>query len=362
MVVFCSLLASAAVAGAALALLGIDTVRDSRAGKVVSTVNDPDAPGFEALLEPTPTLAVLHRDGDSLRSVAVLALHAGDAGGSVVVVSPELRSHAGSDALSFAAVSGFTGGPEAVMPSLQAAIRLGVSEVAVVDDARWAELVAPVAPLAVENPSAAGTFPAGPLSLAADQVGPFLAARDAEETPPVTMARHRALYRAWIAAVASSSDPAAVPGEVETGLGRFVRGLAAGPVEVDAVPVVESRVGATARHDVDADAMDALVADLVPFPTAGRPGARIRVRLLDGTGDGGHVQAVAPRLIPAGVEIVVVGNADRFDYQETEVRYHTRAVTAAARDLVDVLAAGRVVDDPRQTDAFDVTIVLGTDL
>jgi hypothetical protein len=35
---------------------------------------------------------------------------------------------------------------------------------------------------------------------------------------------------------------------------------------------------------------------------------------------------------------------------------------SAAEDLVEALGSGRTVDDPRQTDTFDVTIVLGTDL
>ena len=362
MTVFLSLLVLAALAGAALALVGVKTVRESRAGKVVSTVTDPSAPGFEAFLEPTPTLAVLHRDGQGIVSMAVLALGTGDGGGSALMVSPALRSNQGSDAVSFGAVSAFAGNPEVVMPALQAAIRYGVPEVALVDDALWADLVAPVAPLALDNPSAVGAFPAGSLSLAADQVGPFLAATAPGEPPQAAMLRQRAFYRAWIDAVARSSDPAVVPGEVDFGLGRFVRGLAKGPTTIEPVPVLESVVGDTTRYDVDRDAMEALVPELVPFPTAGSPGGRIRVRLLDGTGDGGHVEAVAPTIVPAGVQIVVVGNADRFDYRETEVRYHTPVVKAAATDLVEVLAAGKVVEDPRQTDAFDVTIILGTDV
>jgi hypothetical protein len=362
MTVFLSLLVLAATAGAALALVGVKTVRDSRAGKAVSTVTDPDAPGFEAFLEPTPTLAVLHAEGKTVLSMAVLALNTGDAGGSVILVSPTLRANLSSEAVSFGTVSAFGGGPEAVMPSLQAAIRLGVPEVAMVDDALWAELVAPVSPLAFDNPSAVGSFPAGPLSLTADQVGPFLAAAGPDEPPQAAMLRQRAFYRAWIEAVGASSDPAVVPGEVDFGLGRFVRGLAGGPTKIEPVPVVESLVGDVRRYDVDREAMEALVPELVPFPTAGSSGGRIRVRLLDGTGDGGHVQAVAPVLVPAGVQIVVVGNADSFDYRETEVRYHTAAVKAAARDLVEALGTGRLVDDPRQTDAFDVTIVLGPDV
>ena len=69
--------------------------------------------------------------------------------------------------------------------------------------------------------------------------------------------------------------------------------------------------------------MAALVARLVPFPTAGEPGGRVRVRLLDGAGDPEHVQRAAPLVVPADAEIVVVGNADAFDYEETEIRYHT---------------------------------------
>jgi hypothetical protein len=60
--------------------------------------------------------------------------------------------------------------------------------------------------------------------------------------------------------------------------------------------------------------------------------------------------------------VVVVGNADRFDYAATEIRYHDPVLKGAAERLQSALGAGRVVDDARQTDAFDVTIVLGPDV
>jgi hypothetical protein len=66
--------------------------------------------------------------------------------------------------------------------------------------------------------------------------------------------------------------------------------------------------------------------------------------------------------VPAGTEIVVVGNADAFDHRTTEIRYHHPTFESAAQELRDALGTGRVVDDPRQTDAFDVTIVLGADV
>jgi hypothetical protein len=352
----------AVVIAAVLTYAGVKTVRQSRAGEAVSTVTDPAAPGFEAFLEPTPTLVVLHRDGSTLRSMAVLALNSGDAGGSVLDVSPTLRGGSGDGALSFGVLSAFNGGPEAVLAPLQASLGFGITETVLVDDARWAELIAPVAPLQLDNPSSVGPFPAGPLALTAEQVGPYLAALNEDEPPQAAMIRQRAFYRAWIDAVAASTDPAAVPGELESGIGRFVRGLAAGPHRVEAVPTTVETVDGAIHYDLDRDAIDPLVAEMVPFPTAGRPGGRVRVRLLDGAGEPNHVQAAAPLVVPANAEIVVVGNADAFDYKETEIRYHTPVALEAARALQKALGAGRLVDDPRQTDAFDVTIVLGTDV
>jgi hypothetical protein len=362
MVGFCSALAAVVVVAAALSYVGIKTVRASRAGRVVSAVTDPAAPGFEAFLEPTPTLAILHRDGYALTSIAVMALGSGDVGGSLLLVSPEMQGGAEEDSLSLFDIAAFGLDPLAAMPSLQAQVRFGITEAVVVDDARWTELVAPVAPLQLDNPQAIGDLPAGPISLGAEQVGPFLSLRDPDEDPAVAMARQRAFYRAWLDAVAAQDDAAAVPGETESGIGRFVRGLSAGPVQVETVPLDADHTGEKVRYDVDDDAMYALVGQLVPYPTAGAPGGRVRVRLLDGTGDPGHVQAVAPSVVPAGAEIVIVGNADDFDYEETEIRYHAPGLRAAAGELRAGLGGGRLVDDPRHTDAVDVTIILGSDL
>ena len=55
------------------------------------------------------------------------------------------------------------------------------------------------------------------------------------------------------------------------------------------------------------------------------------MRLLDGTGDAEHVQRAAPLVVPADAEIVVVGNADAFDYEETEIRYHNPVARGGGR-------------------------------
>jgi LytR cell envelope-related transcriptional attenuator len=361
MVVFSGLLVTAMVAGAVLAYIGVQTVRTSRAGKSVSTVTDPALPGFEAFLDPTPTLLLVHGSGPSLVSAAVLSLNSGDVGGSVLLVPPATRVNTDEKPVTLTDVADFVGDPAAILPTLQAVLGFGITEVAIVDDVRWAELVAPVAPLTIENPDTVGEFPAGTLSLEANQVGAYLTARGEGESDMARLYRQQLFFEAWAAVVATSSDPAAVPGEVESGIGRFVRGLAAGPRRIESLPAIETPEGDGTRTEIDADATAELVSDLVPFPTAGSPGGRIRVRLLDGSGDPDHVLLAAPRIVPAGSEIVVVGNADAFDYTTTEIRYHHPTFKPAAERLRDALGAGRLIDDPRQTDAFDVTIVLGPD-
>src|SRR5690606_21977279 len=114
----------------------------------------------------------------------------------------------------------------------------GLDEMATIDDARWAELVAPVAPIRLDNPDAVEGFPAGPIELAPEEVGPFLASRDDDERPVAALIRHEVFWEAWLAQLEGSGE-GAVPGEVATGLGRFVRGLAAGPHQVLALPVTE---------------------------------------------------------------------------------------------------------------------------
>lgn len=360
--VFASLMVMAVAAAAVLTYVGVKTVRESRAGKSVSAVSDPSLPGFEAFLEPTPTLVVLHSQGSTLLSVAVLSLNSGDAGGSVLLIPPDTRLSDDPNAFTLAAVAAFGGSTEAIVPGLQDLLGIGIAEVATVTDERWAEMVGPVAPLMIENPDEVGPFPVGPLALTAAEAGPYLAARNDGESDLARLFRQQLLIEAWIDAVAASPDPGVVPGEGDSGLGRFIRGLAAGSSRVTTLPVIESATELGTLLDLDPSAARPLIADLVPFPTAPHPGGRVRVRLLDGAGQAGHISDVAPLIVPAGSEIVVVGNADRFDYPTTEIRYHDPVLRASAQRLHDALGTGSVVADPRPTDAFDVTIILGADL
>jgi hypothetical protein len=358
---FAAVLAAAILLGGTLAFVGIRTLRDSSTGRTLTRAA-PTEPGFEALLEPTPTLLVIHTSGGVLRSAALLALASGDAGGSVLLLPRTVEVGDGTDAATLEVTYAFGATPDVMRGAGEAVAGVGVQDLIELDAARWADLIRPVAPLMIQNPDDLEGFPAGIVELRAEDVARWLEATRPGESALSPLFRHQLFWEAWIAAVAASDDAAAVPGELDSGMGRFVRGLAAGHLEVATIPVAErdDGVGGTV-FEVDRDALRAVITDLVPYPTGTALAPRTRVRLLDGIGDRDHVRRVAPNVVASDATIVVVGNAEAFDHVTTEIRYHHPSQRTAAERLQRALGAGEVVADVRPIDAFDVTIVLGTD-
>jgi hypothetical protein len=358
---FAAALAVAILLGGALALVGVRTLRDSTAGRTL-TRTDPSEPGFEGLLEPTPTLLVVHASDGVLRSAALLALATGDAGGSVLLLPPAVEVGDGAGAATLEVTYAFGATPDVMRGAGEAVSGVGVQDIVVLDDSRWAELVRPVAPLTIQNPDDVDGFPAGTVELGADDVAAWLEATRPGESGLAALFRQQLLWEAWVAAVAASSDTAAVPGELDSGMGRFIRGLAAGHLEVATIPVDEQDdgVGGTV-FTVNREALRLVITDLVPYPTGTALAPRTRVRMLDGIGESDHVRRVAPNIVAADATIVVVGNAEAFDHETSEIRYHHPSQRTAAERLQRALGAGQVVADVRPIDTFDVTIVLGTD-
>jgi hypothetical protein len=249
----------------------------------------------------------------------------------------ESEDYAGPLSVAYA----FGGGIDSIFHHVEALLGVGITEHVIVEDARWSRLTAPVGPLVVD--------------IAEEVEG---------EGDLSRTARVQRFWEAWLAAVAEANDPAAVPGEVESGIGRFVRSLSAGARQVSVLPVLED-VGTDGTTVLRIDPAPAaeLVAQVIPFPRGHVEGARTRVRLLDGTGTPDHALGAAPLIVRASAEIVIVGNAEAFEQpRRTEVRYHAASQEEAAERLREALGTGVVVADARQVDSFDVTIVLGTDI
>lgn len=352
-----------------LAVKGFSAVLDTTEGRAVDPELDPDDPGYEAFLDPTPIQLVLGLDdAGQLSWIDVLSLGGAGAQGGAVMFVPTATVAPADEVEGYPAEPltqrYVTGGPEATRQAVADTLDVAIDEEVVLAPARVAELLAPVAPLTVDNPDAIGDFDTGELPLAPADVAAILLARDPAESDLTRLARHEAVWRAWLGAVAASTDPDVVPGERSSGIGRFVRGLAAGPTTYDVPPGVEelSAEFQAVVYTVDpAEAAD-FTEERVPFPAASRPGGRLRVRVLDGVGADGLTLALAREVVQAGGQVVVVGNGDRFDATETRLVYFDGALTEAVEAMgAELGVTVEQLDGLNPDDGVDATLVAGAD-
>lgn len=94
---------------------------------------------------------------------------------------------------------------------------------------------------------------------------------------------------------------------------------------------------------------------------SGEPGRELQI--LNGNGIPGIGQQVAERLIPAGFEVVLTGNADSFDHPRTRILIYSddpeqRRIAAEIRELLGV---GEIQRSETPQSVVDVTIIVGRD-
>ncbi len=303
-------------------------------------------------------------------SITVLTLpDPNGGGGGVVTIPTRTVTEVPIFGLSPVALAYNFGNSQVATEVVGALIGTGLRDSAVVDAQRWADLVAPVAPLTLDNPNELVVdgqvrFPVGPITLQPEDVGPYLQARVDGESDLARLYRQQLFWKAWLDAVAADGTPAAVPGELDSGIGRFVRSIAAGRRVIETFPVkpaAEGRFGDEEAFLPQPDDDAALMNRLVPFPVSPAPGARARLRLLDGTTDTSRAAKVAAALPPAGVQVVLIGNATSLDQETTTVRYAGAEFRDEARAVVDILGVGEVTEDTRPSEAADITVTLGAD-
>ncbi|MEY2406536.1 MAG: hypothetical protein QOG39_1452 [Acidimicrobiaceae bacterium] len=366
----------------ALGYVGYRAVFNSTAGRRINLPTDPSKEGYEATVTATPTDLFLVTDAKGALAGAAVASLATDQTGTVtggnlllLPVATFAPPPPAPDAQTLATVWS-KGGQASVERAVTMLFGLAFDEVVIIDHARWASLVAPVAPITIDNPdriTEAGAngrtktvFASGPLHLAASDVATYFEARSPKESELSRLARQQRLWDAWLAAVRTSADvTSAVPGEVDSGIGRYVRALATGKLGLSQLPVLPPAAvdAGTDKEAFTADtgATARLVASIVPYPTGGPDGGRVRVRLLDGVRQPGLTALVAPLLVPDGAEITIAGNADRFTYDTTQVVYYDEAFKDAADRFRDALGAGQVVLSNVPNDTNDITVVIGRD-
>ncbi len=350
-----------------LVYAGSRVVLGSSDGRLIETVTDPTQPGFEAIVDPTPVMLVSSVDEDGvLDGLTLLTLTAEGVGGVVQIPADTVT---GGVTLAYAHA---LGGAEQARGATEGIVGLGIPDVEEVTPAEWTTLVAPVAPLTVNNPDPVSelnefgvstvVFPRGSITLTADDVPDYLSMRSPGESDLALMIRRQAFWEAWLDAVAAKGgQPGVVPGETESGLGRFVPQLAADTVNHDTLPVesIEAAGGDTVFEPVRAG-VEALVESLVPFP-AGPEGYRLRTEVLDGTGELDAGLGVAVLVGTAGAQVQKVGNASEFGVETTRIVYFDESQRARVEALREALGVGELVRSDAINAALDVSVVVGAD-
>ena len=350
----------------ALVFAGLRVILDSTDGQLVRRVDDPSDPGYEAVVVKTPTELVVAVDAEGkLDSVTLLALTSDGTGGVMTIPAGTLVPME-PVSLSLRYIYD-TFGLEAFTNSLGDVLDLSFGDVQVVPSTDWAKLTGPAAPITVDNPdpvagpNGAVVFPQGNIQLSADQVWPYISGRGARESDLARMIRLQAFWEGWIAAVGQKGT-AGLNIPTDTGIGHFVSGLVADSLQTETLPVSVTAADRQGNEQFAAntDAVFSAVGTLIPFPE-GAPGARPRLRVLDGTGKLDNGVSAAVVLAAAGAQIDVVGNARSYGQGTTQFIYFDDGTEAVAKKLRDALGVGELVRSDQTNSATDLTVVLGED-
>jgi hypothetical protein len=172
------------------------------------------------------------------------------------------------------------------------------------------------------------------------------------------MARHQAFWDAWLARLAK--DPTLMPDKGP--LGKAILALAAGHWDTRVLPVKSAGTLGEGQeiYQVERERLDDMVGAIFPGARAAAA-ARPRVQILNGTGELELAQRVAQKLVPAGIEVTLTGNANPLGQKVTRVIYYEADKRAMAQKVRDALGVGTLVRNRNRTDVVDVTVIVGKD-
>jgi LytR cell envelope-related transcriptional attenuator len=340
-------------------------------------VTDPAAPGYVAEVNPTTAdlVAVTASDG-SLATMLLLLGGEEDMPTTVVPISAWLTLWEFEDAPPASAHELFaSGGLDALRLRLGVDLTFGATDAVTVAGSTFEELAQRIGPITVDLPDNvivdAGNggevrYPAGAVTLQPTDLLEFLSIRGDGEAE---YSRALRLSQVWTELFAGS---AAQGGTLEAPAGssddalaaEILGGLDGATAQLELLPTKEIPLNVSppvSLNQVDRDAMATWVPTYVPFPVSAYPGQRPTVDLLNGTTDPAAIEAVAPRVVTAGAEIALTGNAESFDVATSRVEYSSDATANAAEAIAAQLGltATRTDDTTR---AVDVTVVVGKDL
>ncbi|MDG1409960.1 MAG: LytR C-terminal domain-containing protein [Acidimicrobiales bacterium] len=365
------------VAGAGIAVLllweaGTKAVLDSTDGEEFAVVTDPAAPGFEAFVDPTPTMLLVHTDGGQLSGVTVLSQTALDNGGTAVLLSADLLVEVDGVAAAYLREAYTAGGADAVETLVAELFGFGFLERAELDASQlreWMRLVEPVPFNLLDDllqiNEAGDTevwLSRGRKDLDGELAAQIYGFTNPGESDANRIERQLDLWVSWLDAIGRADDLAAATLPFDDGLSPFLRSLGGGSAEVSilAADVVTDAEGESflMLNASQLDRVAEIAEAIVPVPIAPPLSARSTVRLLNGTGNPEIRDEAMELLIELEITIGVIGNALEFGVEQTSVTYHRAQAQADADRVAAVLGTvATLVENLDQP--VDLTIVIG---
>ena len=355
-------------------------------GGGTAKVTDPNEPGYVAEVKPTPVdmVAVTNTAGE-LASVLIVTAGADGKGGSISALPFQVVVPAadGTDP-QWLSVAFANGGLDGLRQQLGQAMTFGFTsaeQVPATTIEALARLAGPITITNVDNliksnkEGLAATDPAnetvvyraGPLTLQPDEIVDFLGFAGADDSPVNQILRQQAVWEALLNGLKgkdlSGIEAGGSAGEgEEPGFASVLPALLSGNVTYEPVPLEQVPVPGMylSVYRPDPAALPAYVARTVPFPTAASPGQRARVRLLNGTTDKNATLLVAPKVVAAGGEISLLGNAESFEEPATQVQYVVPEAKPAAEAIAAALGV-KATEAPATAGSVDVNVIVGGD-
>jgi hypothetical protein len=341
-------------------------------GRSKPKAGDADAASAPAVNVHRVVLAHQAADG-SAAGITVFSPNRQARGGTIILIPPGTLTEVASLGIEPVGQSLSLGGPARLASTLANLLGVDLSDVVVLNDAQLTSLAQPFGALSVKIPTrvervdAGGSveilYEPGVVEVQPSEVPQLLTVRG-RGTALDLLARHQVFWQALLDRLqtAGAAKITAAPA-----LQRVLGTLSKGDFSVKVLPVQSMGNSGDASaadqelYQVDASELSRFLASAFP-DEARRIVARPRVQVLNGTGGVEVAPRIADKLVPAGLQVTLTGNADRFDYTQTQIVFYDRSKQVVAERVRKALGVGRLVLSLNPLDVVDVTVIVGKDL
>lgn len=353
---------------------GTKAVLDTTDGEDVPVVTDPSEPGFLAFATPTPTLLIAHTDNDdTLVGVSVLARTALDEGGSLSILSADLLLDIEDDVILDVAYR--EGGIDGLERAVAEWMDMGFTDEPMVMSTErlsgFFDLIEPIPFVLVDDLVAADgeggvevVIAAGARDFESDELAAVYGWRNPGEPDATRFNRQLAVWQAWLDEIRLAEDPIAATLFFTEGLPPHLRAMGTGTADLEIAPMapfwIDPDQPLYALQETDLEWPVQRRDETVPLPVGREPGALPTVQLLDGTGDAANRDAALERVVAAGGEVFIIGNAREFGVATTTVAYHLAENEPVAVAFAEAMGvAAEFVENPNEV--VDLTVTIGFD-